>query len=87
MKEKEDEVAGCYESYIKTGGTEEGKLDVRFEFDGTGRVSNLKVDSKSLKDPKLLSCFRTKLSDLKVDPSSTGKVVKIYYPIFVRITK
>lgn len=63
----------CYQKYLKSGGTNEGKVILQWEIIETGAVQNISIKEDTLMVDAVSRCMQNVLGKLKFDP---GKMVK-----------
>lgn len=70
----------CYEEGLKRDKTMQGKIDLSFEIDGAGNVSNATIgEGTTLREPAFVKCMMSNLMTLKFPAS--GEKTKVTYPI------
>jgi TonB family protein len=79
-----DEVKSCYERHLVKNATAQGRIDVQFTIDATGKVVAAKVFRSDLKSQTLEQCVISTIRKWVFPKPKGGGIVIVTYPFVLR---
>ena len=78
------EIRTCHDSASRRSGKIEGRIQVAFVIDPSGRVAQIKTESSTVSDPQLSSCIVSRLKSWPFPLPRGGVSVSVNYPFVFR---